>query len=498
MDFDPDAYLATKAAPAFDPDAYLAVKNAPPALTPKPVSGAAALGRGAAQGATLGLGERIQGAIQAALPVPGDPSAYGERYQRQLKGAQAEDDKAKAAHPWLYTGGNIAGAAAPTVLLPAAKAAQGAGIAAKMGIGALNAAPVGAVMAGAESRDPTLTGKLEDAGLGAAGGALVGGAVPLLGKAISAAGQKMGKGADWAALRSSFVDRTGFRKVFGREPDPNDIHDLGQFVLKSGIPMHSPQAMVEGANGLLSASGQAIGDAAKQAAANGAQFDLQDAALKALQSPSVAKLAGDTEGRPLYNRILEFLDDKLKTSGNTLDPVEAHALRQRVDSFAGWEKDKPQDLMNAWRDVRGVLNDEMTNTMKRGGVGDEWAAANDAYSKASDIKSLAKVGAERRNANRFVSPYEMVTAAPAAAVAAMGHPAALAAPIAARVLNRYGMPVAARSLDLASSLAGKEAPKAATGATAALLPQTKGLLEKILQAKLGAGLPVAAAEGEQK
>ena len=428
----------------------------------KTTSTLSALGRGAAQGATLGLGERIQGAIQAALPVSGDAPSFGERYNKELSAAQAANDEAKAAHPWAYTAGNVGGGAAPTALLPIAKAAQGAGLLTRMGVGSLNAAPVGATIAGVESRDPTLAGKLKDAGGGALGGALLGGAVPVLGKAISAAGSKMGKAADWSALRSSFVDRTGFRKVFGREPDPNDIHDLGQFVLNSGIPMHSPQAMVEGAKKLLSESGKQIGDAAKLASTNGAKFDIQDAALKALQTPNVAKLAGDTEGIPLYNRILSFLDDQVQRKGNTMDPVEAHALRQRVDSFADWEKDKPQDLMNAWRDVRGALNDEMTNTMQRGGVGNEWAAANSTYSKASDVKSLAKVGAERRNANRFISPYEMVTAAPAAAVAAMGHPSALIAPIAARVLNRYGMPTAARSLDLMSGLAGKEAPRAAT------------------------------------
>jgi len=444
------------------------------------VSGLTAFGRGAAQGATLGLGERIMGGIQAALPVPGDPSSFRERYRQQLAAAQAESDKAQKAHPAAYIAGNVVGGAAPTVLLPTAKAAQGASLATRMGVGALNAAPVGAMIGGAESRQTTPLGVLRDVLKGGAGGALAGGAMPVLGKAIEAAGKGAAGAADWAAIRSAFPDRTVFKRVFGKPADVGDVRDVGRFALESGIPLHSPQAMLEGAQGIMQSSGQEIGNLAKQAGANGAKFDLEGAALKALQSPKIQALSQDTEGRPLYDRVASFLDDQVTHKGNTIDPVEAHALRRRVDDLAKWEKDKPADLIDAWRSVRGALNDEMTNTMQRGGVGNQWAQANDAFSKAASIRDLAATGAEKRHANRFISPYEAIAGTVGSVSAAAGHPAGLTVPAAMWLGNRYGMPVLARTLQAAGNLAGQSVPRASTGAAAGLSPYAAQLLTRVL------------------
>jgi hypothetical protein len=157
------------------------------------------LGRGAAQGATLGLGERIQGAIQASLPMAGDPADWRDRYAQQLKEAQDENDRARKAHPIAYGAGNVGGAIVATPLLPVTEPAAGAGLAARMAAGAASGAPVAGAIGLAESRDPTLAGKLEDAAKNSGLGLLVGGTVPAVTTGASRffdwLGEKLGKSA---------------------------------------------------------------------------------------------------------------------------------------------------------------------------------------------------------------------------------------------------------------------------------------------------------------
>jgi hypothetical protein len=74
---------------------------------------------------------------------------------------------------------------AASFLIPAAKVAQGAGLLAKVGAGALTGAPAGALYGAGASESDTLSGTLGDAGKGLVGGALVGGALPVLGQGLS-------------------------------------------------------------------------------------------------------------------------------------------------------------------------------------------------------------------------------------------------------------------------------------------------------------------------
>jgi hypothetical protein len=118
------------------------------------------LARGAAQGFTAKWGDEIQGAIQASLPQPGDPATWGERYDRQVAAARADDERAKKSHPGYYHGADFA-ASLPAAIATGGGASVGARVAAAGAFGGLSGAGAGE---GAR-------GKALGAGLGTALGA---------------------------------------------------------------------------------------------------------------------------------------------------------------------------------------------------------------------------------------------------------------------------------------------------------------------------------------
>jgi hypothetical protein len=119
MAFDPDAYLAAVAddkggsndsAQTFDPDAYLAaVADEGSSTGPKPQqsqpSGLESAGRGLLQSVTFGFADEVSGAAESLF---GDKTYKEARDESRKAFAQARE-----AHPWLYAGGELAGAFVP-------------------------------------------------------------------------------------------------------------------------------------------------------------------------------------------------------------------------------------------------------------------------------------------------------------------------------------------------------------------------------------------------
>jgi hypothetical protein len=163
-------------------DAVMALVEAPP--TAPPASAGESLGYGAAQGATLGFGDEIQGAIQATIRklAEDDPQSWGALYAQERDWARNRDKRAAESNPKTFVAGSLAGALGTagagggavrggTVL---ARAAKG---------GALGAGYGGVAGAGASEAD-TVGGVARDAAGGALLGAATGGAVPLAGAAL--------------------------------------------------------------------------------------------------------------------------------------------------------------------------------------------------------------------------------------------------------------------------------------------------------------------------
>jgi hypothetical protein len=208
---DPDVLAQLNApTPVTDP-ALLAQLNAPAT----PDQGALhALGHGAASGATFGFSDELAGIHAAAPKMPGTdyniPEFVGPLPVRMMAGAarlasnylrgndpealaayeKARDTErtaqteAKAAHPYYYGAGEIAGSIPAMAALPEGGVIRGAGLAADIGRGALVGAEYGGLSGAGEGTDAG--SRLENAGAGIAGGVVGGAAAPVAGKVLSA------------------------------------------------------------------------------------------------------------------------------------------------------------------------------------------------------------------------------------------------------------------------------------------------------------------------
>ena len=187
MAFDPDAYLAAKAAPVaapggFDPDAYLASKGATPAPVPGEEPGRLeALGRGALQGVSFGFSDEVTGALESIFT--------DKTYQRARDEARAANARAQQAHSGFYGGGEIAGGIAGA-FVPGLDIAEGAGL----GTVAAKSAVAGALGGVGTSEATDVGGLAKSAGIGAlegaGGGAIAHGVGYGLGKVLGGAEAK--------------------------------------------------------------------------------------------------------------------------------------------------------------------------------------------------------------------------------------------------------------------------------------------------------------------
>lgn len=147
--------------------------------------------RGAAQGATFGFADEIQGGALGALEAfkSGGATSFREAYEQQRDAARAKYTAAQQENPLSYMGGQLAGGIAGSALTPgagvlgiagkAASAIGGTGKAANIARGIVQAGGAGAISGGAtaagESTAKDLGGIASDVGGGAGAGAAFGG-----------------------------------------------------------------------------------------------------------------------------------------------------------------------------------------------------------------------------------------------------------------------------------------------------------------------------------
>lgn len=395
--------------------------------------------------------------------VPGTGSgSFGDRWSNEMQGLRRGRAETQAESPIAHNFGTVAPLAlAPQALasIPSLSGSMGAAasLPARMAAGTIDAATFNTASAVGGNLDQGAAEAGREAATSPAN--LVGAALPLAGRVLPAAmnaargplaraGAKLSSWAEGAAIRSANADRTAFRKAF--KGDPAKVAETGRFLLDSGVPLRSPQAMREGLEDILATEGPKIGSLTDAAGKTGASFDMRAAANRALSDPKIVALQNNTETRPIYDRVRAFLDDQLAQHPGFTPPKIGHEVRQQLDGLSKWEQTKPLEVMNAWRTVRRAVTDELGNTMARAGLDAEWAAANAKFKNASRAEDLARVGAERRAGNRWGSPSEKGAALLGGTSAAMSHPLGLALPAATIAANRFGMPVAARGLDAAS------------------------------------------------
>lgn len=147
-----------------------------------------ALARGAEQGATLGFGDEINGALSTAGDVlTGQNQDLGiiDDYRKQRDDSRQLMDAAEKAHPYVSGAGNLLGGLATALATgggsAAAEGAAGAAEAATLLDAAKTGAGIGAVAGLGNSKADLTKGQLgqalNDTETGAAGGAILGGAL---------------------------------------------------------------------------------------------------------------------------------------------------------------------------------------------------------------------------------------------------------------------------------------------------------------------------------
>jgi hypothetical protein len=206
-DFDPDQYIADKAAAiapqapsGFDPDQYLAQKDPTPGTSP-----VTAATTGAMNGATLNfapaLGALGKTAMDAITGVSGplagkDLDDLVDEYKSQRDQLKSEFAKAAAAHPSISTAANIAGGAS-TLGLAGPAAATTKGLAATGAISGLGATDINSAA--------DIPAAVKNAAISGATMATVGtaakAAAPIVGKVLAPVGNAVSKGmgavSDW-------------------------------------------------------------------------------------------------------------------------------------------------------------------------------------------------------------------------------------------------------------------------------------------------------------
>ncbi len=162
--------------------------------------------RGALQGSTFGFSDEMAGlrgasglpeSVKAAVPFSGElvggvrkligSEGADQGYNEAVARERAANTAAQGAHPYAYGAGEIAGAVPAMAALPAGELAQGAGLGARMGQGALMGSEYGALSGAGQGTDAE--SRIVGAGTGAASGAIGGAAAPVAGVALDALGR---------------------------------------------------------------------------------------------------------------------------------------------------------------------------------------------------------------------------------------------------------------------------------------------------------------------
>lgn len=392
--------------PAFDPSKPFE------ALSPLEVNPVAGAVTSAARGATLGLWDKGNAAIDATVEgALGFPGTWSERYESGLGHNRAVADANKAANPGLMMGAEIAGAVASPI--PGGTAAKGAGYATRVGRSVLQGVGMGGVYGYGTSRAKDAQGVVADTALGG----LVGGAAGAVGEGIvapvlSQVGKVVSPAMDYMRKKvsgalGSFAERKAVKATGGALQ--KELRQLGPRVQQVGRDLLDERVVTAGASvadiaarssALKGAQGKAIGEILDAADAGKARFnwrpvlDRVRAELGGL-NPTELRAAGDAT-RALDDimtaansgggfRVANDLKAALNDTINRADPKLKTALTKRV-------------VRALTEEIDGQIGTALSPEARTG-----LETAKRLYGSASEAKKLATKGLGRQEANRSVS-----------------------------------------------------------------------------------------------
>lgn len=499
MAFDPDKYLAEKAASGqFNPDAYIQEKSGGEVPSADPYSKLGSAGMGALNQLGFGLtpelvgaSEHPIGAVKALMGLLGKDSSNEEDVQNYAKvrdEAQSKFNQAKKDNPGNYMAGSLAGGILPAILTggvsaegQAAKSLSGmlgGAIGTKTAANALTGAGYGALSGLGSSQADLTKGQggqlLKDVAENAAIGAPVGGIVGKIAGSLSP--ESLEEGAAKRAV-SAMGGTKGQAKALANAPAAeeggNRLIEQGQNLLSKNeytpqpivTPFAGHEAMLERANDLAEKSGKHIGDLL-------GELDSQYAADPDIRSKFVnpsdiadkveelqSQFMKNGEVVPLYKGEYYKLQDALDTInkfGNTpIDFAEANQLKQLISKSAYNDKGQLEDQLMG--QVRGIVNDSIEDAADKVSsasgnqdLSNSYMNAKEYYRTAKDAQNMLQGRVAGKISNRDLGVSDYMAGLGGAAL--HGTPTGIAAVAANKLGRTYGNNIAASGLKTGASV----------------------------------------------
>lgn len=342
------------------------------------------LGRGIAQGATLGSADEITGAFKAAKDANFQDLISGKKdelsrlkklYRQYQKASEREYKTSKERSPYLYGAGEIGGAIAPAIATGGVEALLAGG--AKAGAKALlpslaeagaKGAAIGAT-AGAMGSEGAILGATpeeqqkvaSDASTGALAGGVLGAGGSLIGKGIGAAGQKLGKYVDYLKKEKPFIAQMSKAKELGEQgidigKRSTLINDL------YGRNLKSSQGLLEKISATDEMLGKAVGDSIQNATKNGQRIPISEDILQK------AKLLSDyfqkNPAIALDKKSQIVFDNIINNTVNDVSPTEALILRDTMDDVLSKMQGDNSTLANYTKNQVNKFRSGINNILK--------------------------------------------------------------------------------------------------------------------------------------
>lgn len=418
--------------------------------------------------ATMGYLPHLQAGLEKLLPnptadtdakleeqgfsVPSNDRSYIDARDENLGRLKTEQEE----HPYASGAGTIAGVAAGA-LMPASAISKTAGLGAKIAQGAKTGALYGAAAnpgdIEGEYSPIQLSGRAQNAAIGAAIGGTAPAVLAGLEKGGSVVKDYLRKKAALKATRA--LGRPTPTQATKMAASGQDVQ-LGRDLLDSGaIPVLGTPGRIAGrVENLQEEAGQAVSDLIKRGG-DSKLIDAQKLGVEILDSPELAQMR-KTPGMESTVAAIEKQVETLAKNGN-LSLEEAQALRQGIDKSINFNKASPDmrgaqeglyQQRTAIRDAMSGAIDSLPGSTEKGAL----LKANRKYGRLSEASDILEKEIGRDQANRAISLTDTIAAGSGAAT---GNPlAALALGAANKFGRTFGNSIQARVYDAIAKKAG--------------------------------------------
>lgn len=351
-------------------------------------------GRGAMQGATLGFGDEIAGAVQALPEAITSDKKLKDLYQKYRDIQRKKNDEAQKQNPKSFFAGNVVGGLAPVALTGGAAAPET--LAGAIGLGASYGAASGLGSSEADLTKGQVGQAAKDTAIGAGIGAGTGAVMHGIGQALAPKNLE-----NKAAINAV--------KGMGGAPSAENLQ-TGKTVLQEGLlPLKGGSSAVQAGIGTAKeyAEQEAIPILKKTTEVLGQNPSIVDdiptlpSKLDELKGMFQKSYAGSdaSEVAKSTDKLGEYWAAKFESVGE--NPIGLRRLRIALDNEIKAKDPKafkfnnsPDPAVKFMLDMRNVVNEHIGNLVEAAskGAGEEYQGIMQKYSQLIKAESLAGKG----------------------------------------------------------------------------------------------------------